>query len=74
MRGIFKRSTPNDRLVQARIERGLTNKQIADRMDISLVTYNRWEQGRQKPGLRRLRLLCEILQKECEELGYNPND
>ena len=75
MKGIFgKKSTPNDKLVQARVERGMTKSDVAGKVDVNLYTYCRWERGQQRPGLRHLRLLCELFQKKPAELGYNLDD
>jgi len=47
------------RLQQTRIERGWTIDQAAEEIDVDTSTYQRWEQGRQRPRLSHLLALIE---------------
>jgi transcriptional regulator with XRE-family HTH domain len=44
--GIF-----GNRLKFLRSEKQLSQKQVADRLDVAVNTYANWEQGRREPGI-----------------------
>ena len=54
------------RLRQARIDKKLTQKQIADQLQVDVTAYSKWEHGNNNPTLARLEKLAEIL-------GVTPN-
>jgi DNA-binding XRE family transcriptional regulator len=75
MEGIFgKKPASNHRLIQVRKGRNLSRKEVAARINVHWGTYYKWERGQQSPGLRHLRLLCDLFQATPEELGYNLDD
>ncbi|HEU5376260.1 MAG TPA: helix-turn-helix transcriptional regulator [Ktedonobacteraceae bacterium] len=65
-------SKPNVLLVQARLDLGLSQCDVANRLNISLQAVWRWENGVTQPYPRHRRLLCTLFQKTAEELGLNP--
>jgi tetratricopeptide (TPR) repeat protein/transcriptional regulator with XRE-family HTH domain len=63
-------ATPNQLLRQARLERGWTQKDVADRIGAPLnLNVNRWERGTSKPGAYYIQKLCEVFGKTPAELG-----
>jgi tetratricopeptide (TPR) repeat protein/transcriptional regulator with XRE-family HTH domain len=63
-------ATPNQLLRQARLERGWTQKDVADRIGAPLnLNVNRWERGTSKPGAYYVQKLCEVFGKTPAELG-----
>lgn len=59
--------TTGDRIKAARLEAGLTQKQLADKMGISYVNISQLENGRSKRGPTQ-----ETLQKIADALGIDP--
>ena len=63
-------ATPNLFLRQARLERGWTQKDVADRIGAPLnLNVNRWERGASKPSAYYVQKLCEVFGKTPAELG-----
>ena len=63
-------ATPNQLLRQARLERGWTQKDVADRIGAPLnLNVNRWERGTSKPSAYYIQKLCEVFGKTPAELG-----
>jgi transcriptional regulator with XRE-family HTH domain len=61
----------NTRLRNARLARGWTQEQTADRAKIGRTTYIRLEQGTQQPHESTMKLLCEIFGLSPQELGFS---
>lgn len=40
----------------------LTGEEVAERLDVAISTYQRWENGRQRPHLRTQRKIAEFFQ------------
>jgi transcriptional regulator with XRE-family HTH domain len=57
-------------LVRLRRVRGLTQKQVADALGITVQTVSNWEVGRAEPKLtiRQFKMLLEVLQCSANEL------
>ena len=55
-------------LKNARLETGLTQKQVALHLGVVESCYANWEQGRTEPNLEMLRQLSEILNITLDEL------
>jgi transcriptional regulator with XRE-family HTH domain len=64
---------PNNRLRQERIRRNLSQLDVANELNISEITVNRWERGIQRPGPNARRELCKLFGKSAEELGLLPD-
>lgn len=62
---------------ELRKEQGLTQQQLADRMNISDKTVSKWERGAGSPDMSMLPLLSELFGVEIDVLlsgELNPND
>lgn len=55
-------------IAELRRERGLTQKELADKLLLSDKTVSKWEQGRGFPDVSLLLPLCEILEVTVNEL------
>ena len=65
---------PNQLLRQARLERGWTQKDVADRIGAPLnLNVNRWERGTSRPSAYYVQKLCEVFGKTPAELGFLPS-
>ena len=63
------RQTHSDSLIKAhRIAAGLTQAQLADRLDVSVHTVRGWEQGTRTPSGRALVKLKTILGVSIDDL------
>ncbi len=51
----------SQRLKQLRLEKGLTQKEVADLVNVNRVTYTNWEKGNREPSFEKLFLLAEYL-------------
>lgn len=52
----------------ARVERGMTQKALAEAVGISRQTMNAIEQGDYNPTIRLCRKICKVLGKSLDEL------
>lgn len=57
-----------ERLRQARIKRGYTQQQIADKMGITNSTYCGYETGKRQPDVAKIKQLANILNVSGDEL------
>lgn len=57
-----------DILKELRIERGLTQKELADAVHFSLSTINKWENGKKLPGYEALRTLAIFFKVDGNEI------
>jgi putative transcriptional regulator len=58
---------PNKLRVE-RLRRGWSQEQMAERLQVSRITINRWEQGHYVPSRYHVRRLCKLLGKRRGEL------
>ena len=58
-------------LKDARKYAGLTQKQIAEKLNVVESCYANWEQGRTEPNISNLRNLSKILNISIDELINN---
>ena len=66
-------ATPNHLLRRARLERGWTQKEVADRIGAPLdLNVTRWERGTATPSAYYVQKLCELFGKSASELGLLP--
>jgi len=61
---------PNELLTAARLENCWTLAIAAEKANVSIEAYSRWEYGTQIPRLSSLKLLCDAFGKTAEELGF----
>lgn len=50
-----------ERLKKARIKKGFTQEQLAEKIDVSVAFLSRVERGKAKINLNRLNQLCDLL-------------
>lgn len=62
------RPTQTNNLKQARLQRGLTQMELAEVVGTTRGSVNRWECGLGSPNLHNLRKLCQFLRVSPEEL------
>ena len=48
------------RLKEQRLQNKLSQRAIADKLNISHVSYLRWEQGKTEPCIRDILILCDL--------------
>ncbi|MBP9987964.1 MAG: helix-turn-helix transcriptional regulator [Ruminococcus sp.] len=53
---------------QARLNAGLSQKQIADKLNVDRSTIAQYERGISTPNLKNLPKICEILNVKTDEL------
>jgi transcriptional regulator with XRE-family HTH domain len=61
------------RLRTARRSAGLTQKQLAEALDVESITVSRWERGVTSPSLPRLRRIAEITETTVSDLVRAPD-
>lgn len=61
---------PNYFFMQARLNLGFSQQDVARRLGVSLRTVWRWEKGKAQPYPHHRQLLCALFQKTAEELGF----
>ena len=59
-------------LAQARPNKSLTQRQLADELGVNHTLISSWERGVHKPGPTNLKKLCQILEITCEEIEFIP--
>ena len=60
--------TLGTKIKKARIEAGLTQKDLADRLSVAFQTVSKWESGTTEPDLATLRAMARILKVSLEYL------
>src|SRR5438105_2980217 len=64
----------NEKLKNARKECGFTQRQLAAKVGVEVVTLRKWEDGTRSPFPESRNLLCEILEKTAAQLGLDDTD
>lgn len=59
-----------ENLKLARKAVGLTQKQVAEKLNVVESCYANWEQGRTEPSITALKLLCKIFNVSLDDLLY----
>lgn len=57
-----------DNLKQLRIEMKLTQKQLAEKLNVSFKTISHWENGYSEPSLQQLIILKNLFKVSYEEI------
>ena len=75
----MKRSTPLDRNIGGkvkfyRLQRGLTQKALAETVGVSRQTMNAIEQGDYNPTIKLCRAICKALGKTLDDLFWEEDD
>ena len=67
-----------ERLKKARISKGLTQEQLAEKLDVSVAFLSRAERGNVKINLPRITQICDILDISISTIitgtGFNSKD
>ena len=58
----------SERIKEKRKKRGFTQKDLAEKLYISIDTIKSWESGRRRPDYTNMRLLCRVLRTNEEYL------
>lgn len=64
------RKTNDSPIARIRMERGLTQGQLAELMGVHQQVISRWEQGTRNPGARSMFKLAQVLGCQMEDLLY----
>ena len=54
--------------------RGLTQQQLADKLEIKRATISNYEIGRRSPHIKELEAICDVLGVGIEYFGYKGNE
>lgn len=65
-----RKAIRREQLVSERKKAGLSQKALANMLDVGLRTIGRWEQGVQSPHPEELKRLCDLFQKDPQDLGF----
>ncbi|WP_201369595.1 tetratricopeptide repeat protein [Ktedonobacter robiniae] len=65
-----RKPEPNLKLREERLRRRWTQQELADRLEVTVVTVNRWEKQGTLPGPRFRFKLCTLFNKNSEQLGF----
>lgn len=57
-----------NKLKRARLLKGLTQKELADLLGVSIVSVSKWESGKGRPKARRLNEVASTLNISIQEL------
>ncbi len=64
----------NQAVKLARLEKGLTQKDLAQAVGVSRQTVNAIEQGDYNPTIRLCRAICKVLGKTLDELFWEEEE
>lgn len=56
------------RLKELRLEKGLTQQQIADEIGVNRGSYSNWEKGKREPSFENLIKLADLLEVSLDSL------
>ena len=58
----------------ARINKDLTQKDLAKRLNVSNKTVSNWENGRSVPKADKIEALCSILEMPYDQINFLPRN
>lgn len=58
----------------ARVNAGYSQKEIADKLNVSNKTIGKWEKGETFPGADKIRMLCDLYGVSYDDIIFLPND
>ncbi len=64
----------NEKLLQFRKEKGLSQEELGNKIGVSRQAVSKWESGEITPDLNNLVLLCKVLDKKLDELLEGAED
>ena len=59
-----------EQLQRFRRKAGMSQEDLAEKIDVSRQTLSKWEQGQSSPDLERFAKLCDVLHVSPNELIY----
>lgn len=62
---------PQITLKAARVNAGLTQSEVADKLNISVGTLKNWERGKTFPKQPQIEALCELYNVSYDDLFFN---
>lgn len=57
-------------LEAARVNAGLTQKEVAEKLGVSVVSLIHWEKGNRKPRIEMAQKLCELYNLELDHIKW----
>ena len=57
-----------DKLLKLRKEKGLSQEEVADRLNVSRQTISKWETGQSTPDFDKILPICELYEISSDEL------
>lgn len=65
----------NEMLKQIRLKRGLSQKEVAEKLEITPASYNLYENGKRKPNIDMLKKIADFFNVDIDFLiGYTPQE
>ena len=64
----------SDRIARLRKEKGLNQKQLAEKLGVSVDSVRRWEQGKRSPDVEMLRTLAQALSTTVSYISGETDD
>lgn len=62
----------NENLKKARIQKGITQKELAEKIGVAKSTYSLYESGNREPNVQNIKRIADILDVSADELlGIN---
>lgn len=58
----------SERLKELRLEKNLSQKEVADLVHVNRVTYTNWERGKREPSFENLVNLADLLEVSLDSL------
>ena len=58
----------SERLKELRLEKDLSQKEVADLVHVNRVTYTNWERGKREPSFENLVKLADLLEVSLDSL------
>lgn len=58
----------SERLKELRLEKYLSQKEVADLVHVNRVTYTNWERGKREPSFENLVNLADLLEVSLDSL------
>ena len=58
----------SERLKELRLEKDLSQKEVADLVHVNRVTYTNWERGKREPSFENLIKLADLLEVSLDWL------
>ena len=62
---------PKITLKAARVNAGLSQKEVAERMEVAQSTIRNWENGHTHPKLPQFMMLCQLYNVSCDNIFLN---